>query len=165
MSEASRKRTERMKSRDDQHRHAEAAEALLDLHESAENTEEEDNTEMLRDQQDAECQTDLTVDDIERMEDVLKHTTDLRTKALDTQFSQESFQKNEDLAKFYTGLPNFLVLMQKNQYNILDGPLPLRLVKSMKDERDNRAEAIIDRIVHVYRALMNMSGSVMYNRD
>lgn len=37
---------------------------------------------------------------------------DLRTKALDIQFSQESFQKNEDLTKFYTGLPNFLVLMQ-----------------------------------------------------
>ncbi len=56
------------------------------------------------------------MDDIERMEDVLKHTRaelgDLRTKALDTQFSQESFQKNEDLAKFYTGLSNFFVLMQ-----------------------------------------------------
>ncbi len=65
---------------------------------------------------DAECQTDLTMDDIERMEDVLKHTTtelsDLRTKALDSQFSQESFQRNKDLTKFYTGLPSFLVLMQ-----------------------------------------------------
>lgn len=40
------------------------------------------------------------MDDIERMEDVLKQTTtelgDLRNKALDTQLSQESFQKNED---------------------------------------------------------------------
>jgi len=56
------------------------------------------------------------MDDIERMEDVLKQTTtelgDLRHKALDTQLSQESFQKNEDKTKFYTGLPNFLVLMQ-----------------------------------------------------
>lgn len=56
------------------------------------------------------------MDDIERMEDVLKQTTtelgDLRNKALDTQLSQESFQKNEDKTKFYTGLPNFLVLMQ-----------------------------------------------------
>ncbi|KAL1279245.1 hypothetical protein QQF64_025918 [Cirrhinus molitorella] len=116
MSESSRKRTERMKSRDDQQKHAEAAEVLQDIPEAAEKTEQEDNREMLHDHQDAECQTDLSMDDIERMEDVLKHTTaelgDLRTKALDTPFSKESFQKNEDLTKFYTGLPNFLVLMQ-----------------------------------------------------
>jgi len=49
--EASRKREERMKSRVDQHRHAECAEALLDLHESAENPEPEDTSEILLDQQ------------------------------------------------------------------------------------------------------------------
>lgn len=52
------------------------------------------------------------MDDIEKMEDVLRQNTtelvDLRSKALDTQFSQESFEKNEDKTKFYTGLPNFL---------------------------------------------------------
>ena len=56
------------------------------------------------------------MDDIEKMEDVLGQNTtelrDLRTKALDTQFKQESFEKNEDKTKFYTGLPNFLVLIQ-----------------------------------------------------
>lgn len=51
VTEASRIREERMKSRDDQHRHAEGAEALLDLHESAENPEPEDTTEMLHDRQ------------------------------------------------------------------------------------------------------------------
>lgn len=50
---------------------------------------------------DAECQTDLTMDDIKRMEDIRKQT----------QFSQEPFQKNEDLTKLYTGLPKFFVLM------------------------------------------------------
>ena len=62
------------------------------------------------------CQTDLTMDDIERIEDTLKETTvelsELRSKALDTEFSQEAFQKNEEKAKFYTGLPNSLVLKQ-----------------------------------------------------
>ncbi len=47
---------------------------------------------------DAGCRTDLTMYDTEKMEDVLKQTTtelgDLHTKAVDTQFSQESFQKN-----------------------------------------------------------------------
>lgn len=57
-----------------------------------------------------------TMDAFERMQDVLKQTTtelhDLRNIVLDAQFSQDSFQKNEDMTKFYTGLPNFLVLMQ-----------------------------------------------------
>lgn len=47
---------------------------------------------------DAGCQTELTMDDIEKMEDVLRQNTaelvDLWSKALDTQFSQEAFEKN-----------------------------------------------------------------------
>ncbi|KAI4820618.1 hypothetical protein KUCAC02_028590, partial [Chaenocephalus aceratus] len=76
----------------------------------------EDTSGILNDQQDAGCQTDLTMEDIERMEDVLRQNTtelgDLRTKALDTKFNQESFENNEEKTKFYTGLPNFLVLLQ-----------------------------------------------------
>ncbi|CAL8274431.1 unnamed protein product [Boreogadus saida] len=56
------------------------------------------------------------MDDIEKMEDVLRQNTtelgDLRTKALDTQFNQESFEKNEENTKSYTGLPHFLILIQ-----------------------------------------------------
>lgn len=52
----------------------------------------------------------------------------------------------------------------KNPYHILDGPLPMRLVKSLMDERQNREEAMTYRIVHVCAALVNMSGSVMYSR-
>ncbi|KAI4804348.1 hypothetical protein KUCAC02_025978 [Chaenocephalus aceratus] len=52
----------------------------------------------------------------------------------------------------------------KSRYHILDGPLPLRLVKRLQDERQKREEAMMDRIVHVCAALMNLSGSVMYNR-
>lgn len=63
----------------------------------------------IADSLDAGCQTELTMDDIEKMEDVLRQNTtelgDLRTKALDAQFNQESFEKNEDKTKFYTGFP------------------------------------------------------------
>lgn len=56
------------------------------------------------------------MEDLVRMEDALNHYTselsDLRKKALDTEFSPETFENNEEKAKFYTGLPNFLVLMQ-----------------------------------------------------
>ncbi|KAI4827222.1 hypothetical protein KUCAC02_030636 [Chaenocephalus aceratus] len=52
----------------------------------------------------------------------------------------------------------------KSRYHILDGPLPLRLVKRLQDERQKREEAMMDRIVHVCAALMNLSGSAMYNR-
>lgn len=56
------------------------------------------------------------MDDLEKMEDVLNQASvelsELRTKALDTQFSQVAFQNNEDKTKFYTVFPNFLVLMQ-----------------------------------------------------
>ncbi|KAJ4920945.1 hypothetical protein JOQ06_023089 [Pogonophryne albipinna] len=52
----------------------------------------------------------------------------------------------------------------KSRYHILDGPLPLCLVKRLQDERQKREETMIDRIMHVCAALMNLSGSVMYNR-
>ncbi|XP_034073080.1 uncharacterized protein LOC117546831 [Gymnodraco acuticeps] len=115
-----------MELKEDQQRQSECAEALLDLLQTTESPEPtqppsdspqpEDTSGILNDQQDAGCQTDLTMEDIERMEDVLRQNTtelgDLRTKALDTKFNQESFENNEEKTKFYTGLPNFLVLLQ-----------------------------------------------------
>ncbi|KAI4826740.1 hypothetical protein KUCAC02_030173 [Chaenocephalus aceratus] len=115
-----------MELKEDQQRRSECAEALLDLLQTTESPEPtqppsdspqpEDTSGILNDQQDAGCQTDLTMEDIERMEDVLRQNTtelgDLRTKAVDTKFNQESFEKNEEKTKFYTGLPNFLGLLQ-----------------------------------------------------
>ncbi|KAJ4924776.1 hypothetical protein JOQ06_003727 [Pogonophryne albipinna] len=115
-----------MELKEDQQRQSECAEALLDLLQTTESPEPtqpqsdspqpEDTSGILNDQQDAGCQTDLTMEDIERMEDVLRQNTtelgDLRTKALDTKFNQESFENHEEKTKFYTGLPNFLVLLQ-----------------------------------------------------
>ncbi len=37
----------------------------------------------------------------------------------------------------------------KSRHHILDGPLPLHLVKRLRDERQNREEAVLDRIEHV----------------
>ncbi|KAK0139962.1 hypothetical protein N1851_023125 [Merluccius polli] len=133
-SEASLQREQRMKLKEDQQRRSACAVAMLDLQQTAESpgmspdlmrTAEQpaDNPQSdgisgngTLNYQDAGCQTELTMDDIEKMEDVLRQNTtelgDLRTKALDTQFNQKSFEKNEEKTKFYTGLPNFLVLIQ-----------------------------------------------------
>lgn len=56
------------------------------------------------------------MDNLQKLEDVLNHSTaelsDLRKKALDREFNQDAFQNNEEKTTFYTGLPNFFVLMQ-----------------------------------------------------
>ncbi|KAI4801015.1 hypothetical protein KUCAC02_006178 [Chaenocephalus aceratus] len=108
-----------MELEEDQQRQSECAEALLDLLQTTESPEPtqppsdspqpEDTSGILNDQQDAGCQTDLTMEDIERMEE---HNKAGRSKALDTKFNQESFENNEEKTKFYTGLPNFLVSLQ-----------------------------------------------------
>ncbi|MGH0151234.1 UNVERIFIED_CONTAM: hypothetical protein FKN15_019584 [Acipenser sinensis] len=55
---------------------------------------------------------------------------------------------------------NRVIGVLKSRFHILDGPLPLHLVKSLKDESEQRDEAMIDKIVHVCAALVNMSGGV-----
>jgi hypothetical protein len=56
------------------------------------------------------------MDDIAGMQDGIQRLNcelyELRSKALDTGLSQQSFNDNNEKTKFYTGLPNFLVLMQ-----------------------------------------------------
>ncbi|XP_055004626.1 uncharacterized protein LOC129407470 isoform X2 [Boleophthalmus pectinirostris] len=135
--EASLHQEQRMKCKEDHQRWLECAEAILDLQQipespgmssdqtadSPESNQPDDDPQSkglsengTLNYQDAGCQTNLIMDDLEKMEDVLRQNTvelgDLRSKAVDTQFSQESFKENEDKTKFYTGLPNFLVLMQ-----------------------------------------------------
>nr|XP_055073844.1 uncharacterized protein LOC129453566 [Misgurnus anguillicaudatus] len=53
----------------------------------------------------------------------------------------------------------------KNRYHILDGPLPVQFVKSLKDEIEDKEVATIDKIVHICAALLNMSSSVVFNHD
>ncbi|XP_041950359.1 uncharacterized protein LOC121711097 [Alosa sapidissima] len=53
----------------------------------------------------------------------------------------------------------------KNRFHVLDGPLPVQFVKSLRDEMENKEVATIDKIVHVCAALLNMSPSVVFNHD
>lgn len=53
----------------------------------------------------------------------------------------------------------------KRRFRILDGPLPVGFVKSLRDETENRDVATIDKIVHVCAALVNMSGSIVFNKN
>lgn len=53
----------------------------------------------------------------------------------------------------------------KHRFHILDGPLPVGFVKSLRDEIENRDVATIDKIVHVCAALINMSGSIVFNKN
>nr|XP_054591229.1 uncharacterized protein LOC129155095 [Nothobranchius furzeri] len=123
-----------MKLKEDKQKRYDCAETLLDLQipdkqrvESSEPTLTPDHPQSERigvietfndgGYADAGTQTELTMKDIEKMEDVLRQNTtelaDLHSKKLDTNFCQNSFEKkNEDKTKFYKGLPNFLVLLQ-----------------------------------------------------
>ncbi|KAJ4944403.1 hypothetical protein JOQ06_012947 [Pogonophryne albipinna] len=87
------------------------------------------------------------------MEDVLRQNTtelgDLRTKALDTKFNQESFENNEEKTTFYTGLPNFLVLLQVHiTHN--------SLYKEVIFSPDNKV-AVVDVELSLYLMVVGMS--------
>lgn len=66
------------------------------------------------------------MDALEKMEDAFNQATvklsNLRVKAVDTEFTQKSFETNQEKARFYTGLPNFLVLMQV--FNLCEPDIP-----------------------------------------
>ncbi|KAL7389369.1 hypothetical protein ABVT39_002461 [Epinephelus coioides] len=110
---SSHQREERTRRREHQQKSPEDGEALLtDISKifnddpTAESAHSEDISDISNDdRKDAGCQTDFTMDDIERIEDVLKQTTtklgDLRTKVLNTQFSPESFEKSEDKVLYW----------------------------------------------------------------
>ena len=53
----------------------------------------------------------------------------------------------------------------KRRFHILDGPLPVCFVKTLRDEMENRDVATIDKIVHTCAALLNMSGCIVFNKN
>ena len=52
----------------------------------------------------------------------------------------------------------------KNRYTILQGILPLRLLKSIKDEAASATFANCDKIVTALAALTNIGESIVYNQ-
>ncbi|XP_046847361.1 uncharacterized protein LOC124440976 isoform X2 [Xenia sp. Carnegie-2017] len=130
------KRNDRNKKRYLKRRHSEAAVALLDLqklarlesnvHQEHEHPGENNlylqqksninhaECQTERQVQYVECQTDLTVNYLKSMEEDIKRCNEeictLKEKALEALISRRSFEKDNDKTKFYTGLPNFLVL-------------------------------------------------------
>ena len=62
------------------------------------------------------CQTDLTMHNINGIEEddrkFRSELYELRSKALNSKLNEQSFKDNEEKTIYYTGLPNFLVLMQ-----------------------------------------------------
>ena len=63
----------------------------------------------------AECQTLLTNKDVEKqnvdLQSATSQLTETKKKLNSLQFTQESFVNNNDRTKFYTGLPNFSILI------------------------------------------------------
>lgn len=62
------------------------------------------------------CQTDLIISDVNGIEqddqNLRSELYELRSKAMNSKLNEQSFKDNEEKVKYYTGLPNFLVLMQ-----------------------------------------------------
>nr|XP_002738259.1 PREDICTED: uncharacterized protein LOC100366718 [Saccoglossus kowalevskii] len=50
----------------------------------------------------------------------------------------------------------------KNRYTILQGPLPIRMIQSLKNEAMGAELASIDKLVKVCAVLTNMGGSIVY---
>ena len=56
-----------------------------------------------------------------------------------------------------------IIGLMKNKFNILQGPLPIRLIKSIKDEADQCDLSSIDKIVNVCAILTNLGNGIVYD--
>lgn len=67
------------------------------------------------------CQTDLTMELMEKQDNYVHYLTDeltkLKQQVLDTQLNENSFRGNDEKTKFYTGISNFLLLI--NVFNFV----------------------------------------------
>jgi len=52
--------------------------------------------------------------------------------------------------------------LMKNRFAILQGTIPLRVVKSLKDEAENASKSSADKIVGVCAILTNLGGGIVY---
>jgi hypothetical protein len=78
------------------------------------------------------------------------------------QFSAEDVESSRMLSSVRIHVERVIGLM-KNRFAILQGTLPLRLIKSIKDESDQTDLASIDKIVGCCAILTNLSGGIVYH--
>ena len=94
---------------------SELVEISLDT-EKCKNIEVACQTDLTVEKADVECQIDFTVLRVNEMENCIKSMTselaELKKKLIKADFREESFQNSDEKTKFYTGIPNFLILQQ-----------------------------------------------------
>ena len=79
-----------------------------------------------------------------------------------SQLSAKEVEVSRKIASVTIHIERVLGLL-KNRYTILQGILPLRLLKSIKDEAASATFANYDKIVTVCAAFTNLGGSIVYN--
>ena len=74
----------------------------------------QDQIEYPQNTQSSGCQTELTMSKIDEMEECIQSMTcelvELKKKIIDADFEEKCFQNSDEKTKFYTGVPNFLIL-------------------------------------------------------
>ena len=74
---------------------------------------------------DAQCQTSHTVEDMEKEARFIRNCTteldELKKQLLNIEISRQAFSENDEKTKFYTGIPNFVLLI--HVFNLVATPV------------------------------------------
>ena len=81
-----------------------------------------------------------------------------------TQLSAKEVEVSHKIASVRIHIERVIGLL-RNRYTILKGILPLRLLKSIKDEKSSSIIANCDKIVVVCSALTNLNGSIVFDKN